>query len=75
MHSDRAPLGLKVAAGFGNVPKVGHTPFSYGQNSQMPQIYQGFGIDNMQFYHGVSHNEVPIEFIFEALDGSQVLVI
>ncbi|HOH42274.1 MAG TPA: alpha-mannosidase, partial [Candidatus Hydrogenedentes bacterium] len=30
-------MGHRVASGFGHVMKVGHTPFSYGQNSQMPQ--------------------------------------
>ncbi|MBI4558074.1 MAG: hypothetical protein HY706_10880 [Candidatus Hydrogenedentes bacterium] len=65
--------GHKVGREFGGVMKVGHTPFSYGQNSQMPQIYQGFGIDTMLFYHGVSHDDVANEFIFEGADGSRVL--
>lgn len=65
--------GHRVAREFGGVMKVGHTPFSYGQNSQMPQIYQGFGIDTMLFYHGVSHDEMANEFIFEGADGSRVL--
>ena len=64
--------GHRVAREFGAVMKVGHTPFSYGQNSQMPQIYQGFGIDTMLFYHGVSHDDTPNEFIFEGADGSRV---
>lgn len=66
-------LGHKVAASFGHVMKVGHTPFSYGQNSQMPQIYSGFGIDAMLFYHGVSHDEVKNEWIFEGADGTRIL--
>ncbi len=65
--------GHRVSKGFGKVMKVGHTPFGYGQNSQMPQIYQGFGIDTMLFYHGVSHDEVENEWIFEGADGSRVL--
>ena len=65
--------GHRVARSFGRVMKAGYTPFSYGQNSQMPQIYQGFGIDTMLFYHGVSHDEVANEFIFEGADGSRVL--
>lgn len=66
-------IGHKVAHSFGGVMKVGYTPFGYGQNSQMPQLYKGFGIDTMLFYHGLSHDEVENEFIFEAADGSQVL--
>ncbi|HNZ47510.1 MAG TPA: glycoside hydrolase family 38 C-terminal domain-containing protein [Candidatus Hydrogenedentes bacterium] len=66
-------MGHRVASGFGHVMKVGHTPFSYGQNSQMPQIYSGFGIDTMLFYHGVSHQEVSNEWIFEGADGTRIL--
>ena len=65
-------IGHKAAAEFGHVMKVGHTPFSYGQNSQMPQIYSGFGIDTMLFYHGVSHEEVGNEWIFEGADGTRI---
>ncbi|HDP34293.1 MAG TPA: hypothetical protein ENN29_04190, partial [Candidatus Hydrogenedentes bacterium] len=66
-------MGHKVAAAFGHVMKVGHTPFSYGQNSQMPQLYAGFGIDTILFYHGVSHDDTPNEFIFEGADGTCIL--
>lgn len=65
--------GHRVANEFGGVMKVGHTPFSYGQNSQMPQIYAGFGIDTILFYHGVSHEDTPNEFIFEGADGTRLL--
>ncbi|MFA6243335.1 MAG: glycoside hydrolase family 38 C-terminal domain-containing protein, partial [Candidatus Hydrogenedentales bacterium] len=65
--------GHRVSREHGGVMKVGHTAFSYGQNSQMPQIYQGFGIDVMLFYHGVSHDQVANEFIFEAADGTRIL--
>jgi len=65
--------GHRVAREFGKVMKVGHTPFSYGQNSQMPQLYAGFGIDTILFYHGVAHNDTPNEFIFEGADGTRIL--
>ena len=65
--------GHRVAKSFGGVMKVGHTPFSYGQNSQMPQIYAGFGIDTILFYHGISHDETPNEFVFEGADGTRLL--
>ncbi len=65
--------GHRVAGEFGKVLKVGHTPFSYGQNSQMPQIYAGFGIGTILFYHGVSHEDVENEFIFEGADGTRIL--
>lgn len=65
--------GHRVSREHGGVMKVGHTAFSYGQNSQMPQIYQGFGVEVMLFYHGVSHDQVANEFIFEAADGTRIL--
>ena len=65
--------GHRVAKSFGHVMKVGHTPFSYGQNSQMPQIYGGFGIDTILFYHGVAHDDTANEFIFEGADGTRLL--
>ncbi|MFA7693122.1 MAG: hypothetical protein GX117_11495 [Candidatus Hydrogenedentes bacterium] len=66
-------VGHRVARSYGHVMKVGHTPFSYGQNSQMPQIYSGFGIKTMLFYHGVSQDQVPNEWIFEGADGTRIL--
>ena len=64
--------GHRTAREFGHVMKVGHTPFSYGQNSQMPQIYAGFGIDTILFYHGVAHDDTANEFIFEGADGTRI---
>ena len=63
--------GHRIARAFGQVMKVGYSPFSYGQTSQMPQIYAGFGIDTILFYHGVTHDEAPNEFIFEGADGTR----
>ena len=65
--------GHRMARDLGGVMKVGYSPFSYGQNSQMPQIYMGFGIDTSLFYHGVTHDEVSNEFWFEGADGTRVL--
>ena len=45
-------IGHEVAAAFGNVSKFGYTPFGWGQLSQLPQIYAGFGIDTVFFYRG-----------------------
>lgn len=64
-------IGHKVALSFGRVSKVGYTPFSYGQTSQMPQVYNGFGIDTIIFYRGI--NTPKSEFIFVGPDGSRLL--
>ncbi len=64
--------GHRVAQSFGRVMKIGYSPFSYGQCSQMPQIYAGFGINSILFYHGIRPDEAPSEFIFEGADGTQL---
>ncbi len=65
--------GHKIAAEFGKVMKIGYTPTSYGQLSQIAQIYSSFGIDGMMFYRGIVREECDTEYILEAADGSQIL--
>jgi mannosylglycerate hydrolase len=64
-------VGHRVAEGLGKTSKVGYTPFSYGQTSQMPQIYQGFDIDTIIFYRGI--NTPNSEFAMVGPDGSRVV--
>lgn len=64
-------VGHRVAQSLGRVMKVGYTPFSYGQTSQMPQIYNGFDIDTIIFYRGI--NTPKSEFVMEGPDGSRLL--
>ena len=64
-------VGHKQAEELGKVSKIGYTPFSYGQTSQMPQIYNGFDIDTIIFYRGI--NTKKAEFVLEGPDGSRVL--
>jgi len=67
-------LGHKIARKFGQVAKTGYAPFSWGQISQMPQIYQGFGIDVTSFYRGINPLVVPqSEYIWEGADGTQII--
>jgi mannosylglycerate hydrolase len=67
-------LGHKIARKFGGVSKTGYSPFGWGQISQMPQIYMGFGIDVMSFYRGLNHYIAPkSEFIWEGPDGTRIL--
>ncbi len=63
-------IGHRLAKGWGRVSKIGYTPFSYGQISQMPQIYRGFDIDTIIFYRGI--NTKKSEFVLEGPDGSRV---
>jgi mannosylglycerate hydrolase len=64
-------VGHRSAEALGKVSKIGYTPFGYGQTSQMPQIYNGFGIDTIIFYRGI--NTPKSEFILEGPDGSRLL--
>ena len=67
-------LGHRIARSFGKVSKCGYSPFSWGQVSQMPQIYRGFGIDVMMFYRGVNARIAPrSEFIWAAPDGTEII--
>ena len=67
-------LGHRTARRFGPVAKTGYSPFSWGQISQMPQLYRGFGIDVMMFYRGVNTRVAPrAEFIWQAPDGTEIL--
>ena len=63
-------IGHRLATEWGQVSKIGYTPFSYGQTSQMPQIYRGFDIDTILFYRGI--NTKNSEFVLEGPDGSRV---
>lgn len=63
-------IGHRTAQQLGKVSKIGYTPFSYGQTSQMPQIYNGFDIDTIIFYRGI--NTPHSEFIWQGADGSRL---
>lgn len=66
-------VGKAVADAFGYRSPVGYTPTSYGQVSQIAQIYRGFGIDGMMFYRGFDPEACHNEYILEAPDGSRIL--
>lgn len=67
-------LGHKICREFGRVSKVGYSPFSWGQISQLPQIYRGFGVDVIMFYRGMnSLDSSKAEFLWEGADGTIVL--
>ncbi len=66
--------GEKLGRKYGGNMKVGYSPTSWGQVSQMPQIMSGFGIDNIIFYRGISPDQSPDNFyIWEGPDGSKLL--
>ncbi|MDO8685406.1 MAG: glycoside hydrolase family 38 C-terminal domain-containing protein, partial [Clostridiales bacterium] len=65
-------VGSKMAGEFGGAMETGYTATSYGLTSQLPQIYQGFGIKTAMFYRGTNKHALPQSFIWEGIDGSQL---
>jgi hypothetical protein len=67
-------LGHRVCRERGRVSKIGYSPFSWGQISQLPQIYREFGIDFVMFYRGVNSLDSPkAEFLWRGADGETTL--
>ncbi|MBD3409265.1 MAG: hypothetical protein GF419_03585 [Ignavibacteriales bacterium] len=67
-------LGHRVCREHGRVSKIGYSPFSWGQISQLPQIYREFGIDFVMFYRGVNSLDSPkAEFLWRGADGELTL--
>lgn len=65
-------VGRRVAAPLGGSMRAGYTATSYGQTSQLPQIYQGFGIESAIFYRGTNKHAVPPIFLWKGRDGSTI---
>ncbi len=45
---------------------------SFGHHGQMPQLLQLAGYKSFWFFRGVPNPEVPMEFLWEGIDGSQI---
>ena len=66
-------MGMLITEQWKGKKWSGYSPFSFGQSSQMPQIYRGFGLDHMFFYRGNNNRITKHEFTWEAPDGSQIM--
>ncbi len=67
-------LGHRQAGELGGVSKTGYSPFGWGQLSQMPQLYKGFGIPFASFYRGVNTDIAPnSEFRWQSPDGTEIV--
>lgn len=67
-------IGHKICKEHGGVSKIGYSPFSWGQISQLPQIYKEFGIELIMFYRGINSLESPkAEFVWEGADGTTAM--
>ncbi|HMM11690.1 MAG TPA: glycoside hydrolase family 38 C-terminal domain-containing protein [Bacteroidales bacterium] len=67
-------IGHKVSNQNGGVSKIGYSPFSWGQISQLPQIYKQFNINLIMFYRGINSLDSPrAEFLWEGADGTRMI--
>lgn len=60
----RDKLGVEVTSGW--------TLDSFGHHAQMPQILKLGGFNSYWFFRGVSSREVPSEFLWQGIDGTQI---
>lgn len=73
-HIRNLLLGHKVSRNHGGVSKIGYSPFSWGQISQLPQLYKEFNINLIMFYRGINSLDSPkAEFLWEGADGTQMV--
>lgn len=70
-------LGHQIGVDYGGVMKIGYVPDGFGHIAQLPQILNGFGIDNAFFWRGMGAegDELGTEFTWSAPDGSSVTTI
>ncbi len=52
-------LGHKIAKPLGGAWKMAYVPDAFGQSANMPKIYNGFNIDKMVFWRGLSDSKSP----------------
>ena len=69
-------VGHKIAKEMGGVSKAGYVPDPFGHIAQMPQILNGFGIDNFIFTRGMGDEgeELGSEFRWKAMDGNSEVI-
>lgn len=67
--------GHNMAKSLGGGMSSGYTATSYGQPSQLPQLYKGFNINNAIFYRGTNKHVLTPLFKWNAPDGSQILTL
>ncbi|MGN2614143.1 mannosylglycerate hydrolase [Aliivibrio fischeri] len=66
--------GLRDCLALGNPMRIGYLPDSFSMSSQLPMIYNAFGIDRTMFWRGCSerHGTNKTEFLWQSNDGSEV---
>ena len=64
--------GERTSQRFGPKMMVGYIPDPFGHPAQVPQILRGFGIESACLWRGL--DDQPVEFWWQAPDGSRVLM-
>ena len=65
--------GEEICRSVGTEPwKCGYICDIFGHMGQMPQIFEGFGINNAVLGRGTNEHTTPSMFVWEAPDGSSV---
>jgi mannosylglycerate hydrolase len=64
-------LGDRIAASLGKATRIGYSPRCHGAPSQIPQIFQGLGIDTLIVHDGPA--VAKSEFVVQGPDGSSLL--
>ncbi len=68
--------GSKKANELGGNMKIGYLPDTFGHNSQTPQLFKGFGIDNVMFWRGFDPAKINSQYFnWLSPDGTQILAI
>ncbi|MEA4889843.1 MAG: glycoside hydrolase family 38 C-terminal domain-containing protein [Clostridiaceae bacterium] len=67
--------GNRLSRRFGRCMQAGYLPDNFGHPPQLPQILRNFGLDSLLFMRGMPDigEDHPDEFLYEGLDGSQVV--
>jgi len=67
--------GKKTSEAYGGAMRAGYTATSYGQNSQIPQIYTGFGINSIITYRGTNKHQIdPVQW-WAGKDGARIYLV
>lgn len=66
-------IGINEADELGQAMRIGYLPDSFGQNQDMPKIYQGFNIQYALFWRGMPKEFNARYFYWSSNDGSKVL--
>ena len=67
-------LGDQMASEFGHRMDVGYIPDTFGHIAQLPQILQGFDLDNCMNMRGLDSGGRKSELWWQSPDGSRVLL-